>query len=55
MKPVAPHFMTRLAALGAQALMTGTGAELFVSLGTDAQRFQVREVGGESRIEEAMP
>jgi DNA replication and repair protein RecF len=38
-----------VARLGAQAWMTGTGAELFDGL--EAQRLQVSEVGGESRVE----
>ena len=41
-----------LAALGAQALMTGTGADLFASLGPDAQRLEVTEQDGQSRITE---
>jgi len=40
-------------ALGAQAFMTGTGAELFEALGGRAQYFEVTEEGGTSRIEEA--
>jgi DNA replication and repair protein RecF len=43
---------SELAALGAQALLTGTGAELFESLGRDAQRFEVTEEDGRSRITE---
>jgi DNA replication and repair protein RecF len=38
-------------ALGSQAWMTGTGAELFEALGDRAQRLEVTEVGGESRVE----
>ena len=38
-------------ALGAQAWMTGTGAELFTDLGDRAQRYEVTETGGLSRIE----
>ncbi|MDZ4094102.1 MAG: DNA replication/repair protein RecF [Paracoccaceae bacterium] len=41
-----------LCALGAQAIMTGTGAELFDSLGARAQRFQITDEAGQSRIEE---
>ena len=37
--------------LGAQAWMTGTGAELFAGLGERAQRLRVFEAGGESRVE----
>jgi DNA replication and repair protein RecF len=37
--------------LGAQAWMTGTGAELFAGLGDRAQRLRVAEVGGGSVIE----
>lgn len=37
-------------ALGAQAWMTGTGAELFTDLGDRAQRFEVSETAGESRV-----
>ncbi|WP_375262874.1 DNA replication/repair protein RecF [Palleronia sp.] len=37
-------------ALGAQAWMTGTGAELFVELGDRARHIEVTEVGGISRI-----
>ncbi|QMU57934.1 MAG: DNA replication/repair protein RecF [Boseongicola sp.] len=40
-----------ICALGAQAWMTGTGAELFEDLGERAQRFRVVEVGGASEIE----
>ncbi len=36
--------------LGAQAWMTGTGAELFSELGTRAQHFEVTEADGVSRI-----
>ena len=39
-----------VARLGAQAWMTGTGPELFDGLA--AQRFRVREAGGESLVEE---
>ncbi|PZQ97586.1 MAG: DNA replication/repair protein RecF [Cereibacter sphaeroides] len=38
--------------LGAQALMTGTGPELFRSLAPRAQRFLVTEEGGRSRVAE---
>jgi len=40
-----------LCALGAQAWMTGTGAELFEALGDRAQYLAVSEEGGTSRIE----
>jgi DNA replication and repair protein RecF len=40
-----------IAALGAQAWMTGTGRELFAELGARAQHFEVTETGGASRIE----
>ncbi|WP_305969667.1 MULTISPECIES: DNA replication/repair protein RecF [unclassified Mameliella] len=36
--------------LGAQAWMTGTGAELFAELGNRAQHFEVTEEGGESHV-----
>lgn len=39
-----------LAALGAQAWMTGTGPELFSELGAGAQYLEVTEEGGESRV-----
>jgi DNA replication and repair protein RecF len=38
-----------IAALGAQAWMTGTGPELFAELGDGAMRIEVREEGGVSR------
>lgn len=38
--------------LGAQAFLTGTGPELFESLGARAQRFAVNETDGQSRITE---
>ena len=38
--------------LGAQAWMTGTGAELFAELGDRAQHLRITETDGESRIEE---
>lgn len=41
--------------LGAQAFMTGTGAELFAELGARAQHFDVAEANGISRIEEVFP
>ena len=41
-----------ICALGAQAWMTGTGAELFDSLGPRAAYLQVTEENGESSIEE---
>jgi DNA replication and repair protein RecF len=40
-----------IAALGAQAWMTGTGPELFAELGDRAIRVEVREEGGVSRTE----
>lgn len=39
-----------ICALGAQAFMTGTGAELFDSLGARAQAFEVQEAGGLSLV-----
>jgi DNA replication and repair protein RecF len=39
-------------ALGAQAWLTGTGAELFADLGARAQHLAVREEGGESIVTE---
>lgn len=39
-----------LCALGGQAFMTGTGAELFDSLGSRAQVFEVSDTGGLSQI-----
>ena len=42
-------------ALGAQAWMTGTGAELFAELGDRAQHLHVSDEGGESRLEEETP
>lgn len=41
-----------LCALGAQAIMTGTEAELFDSLGSRAQRLTVSDEAGQSRISE---
>lgn len=41
-----------LCTLGAQAIMTGTGPELFDTLGSRAQAFDVAETGGLSRITE---
>ncbi|MHC0051945.1 DNA replication/repair protein RecF [Actibacterium sp. D379-3] len=41
-----------ICALGAQAFMTGTGAELFDTLGDRAQYFEVTDHDGISRIEE---
>lgn len=41
-----------LCSLGAQAIMTGTGAELFDSLGSRAQAFDVVDDGGLSQIAE---
>lgn len=40
-----------ICALGAQALMTGTEAALFDSLGNRAQTFAIADDGGQSRIE----
>lgn len=40
-----------IVALGAQALMTGTEAGLFASLGERAQMLRLREDAGESRVE----
>lgn len=40
-----------ICALGAQAFMTGTGAELFAELGARAQHLAVAETAGESRVE----
>ncbi len=40
-----------IAALGAQAWMTGTGADLFADLGTCTLCLRVEETDGESRIE----
>lgn len=39
-----------ICALGAQAFMTGTGAELFLELGERAQHFEVREADGVSEV-----
>ncbi|WP_126978861.1 DNA replication/repair protein RecF [Frigidibacter oleivorans] len=41
-----------ICALGVQALMTGTGAELFATLGARAQGIEVTETGGLSAIAE---
>lgn len=41
--------------LGAQAFLTGTGAELFSELGPRAQHFDVSEVEGLSQLEEVTP
>lgn len=41
-----------ICALGAQAWLTGTGAELFADLGDRAQRFEVGEAGGDSVVRE---
>ncbi len=41
-----------ICALGAQALMTGTGPELFSDLGSRAQYFEVTEVSGSSHVSE---
>jgi len=42
-------------AFGAQAWMTGTGAELFDGLGPGAMRLVVAETGGLSTLEEVLP
>jgi DNA replication and repair protein RecF len=42
-----------IAALGAQAFLTGTGPELFTGLGDRAQGLALSETGGTTRIEEA--
>jgi DNA replication and repair protein RecF len=44
-----------ICALGAQAFMTGTGAELFQTLGPRAQHFALLEAGGQSQIESLTP
>ncbi|MGR3709563.1 MAG: DNA replication/repair protein RecF, partial [Alterinioella nitratireducens] len=44
-----------ICALGGQAWMTGTGAELFAELGPRAQAFEVSEQSGISTIAEARP
>ncbi len=44
-----------ICALGAQVLMTGTGAELFDSLGHRGQYWQVTEAGGTSAVTEVSP
>ncbi len=41
--------------LGAQAFLTGTGAELFSDLGARAQHFSVTEADGLSQMKELMP
>ena len=41
-----------IAGLGAQALMTGTGQDLFATLGNRAQQFAVTETGGVSQAAE---
>ncbi|MEM1428057.1 MAG: DNA replication/repair protein RecF [Pseudomonadota bacterium] len=41
-----------ICALGAQAWMTGTGAELFEALGARAQHLEVTETAGESDVQE---
>ena len=41
-----------IAALRAQAVMTGTGAEMFDALGDRAQRFEVSECNGISLVTE---
>ncbi|MCA3438901.1 MAG: DNA replication and repair protein RecF, partial [Rhodobacter sp.] len=41
-----------IVALGAQALMTGTGQDLFAMLGNRAQQFEVTETGGVSQAAE---
>jgi DNA replication and repair protein RecF len=42
-----------IAALGAQAWMTGTGAELFAGLGTDTRQYSVFDGDGASQVEGA--
>ncbi len=42
-----------IAGLGAQAWMTGTGAELFAALDASARRYAVREDGGASALAQA--
>jgi len=44
-----------ICALDAQVMMTGTGAELFDSLGQRGQYWQVTEVGGTSAVTEVAP
>jgi DNA replication and repair protein RecF len=44
-----------LSALRAQAIMTGTGAELFETLGDRAQYFEIRDDMGRSVIREGQP
>ncbi|ETX29710.1 DNA replication/repair protein RecF [Roseivivax isoporae] len=44
------HLYDEIAALGAQAWMTGTGPELFADLGARAQAFEVTEVAGLSEV-----
>ncbi|MCE6952394.1 DNA replication/repair protein RecF [Cereibacter sphaeroides] len=44
-----------ICALGAQALMTGTGPELFSALGQRSQMFEVTEASGLSQIREVEP
>jgi len=44
-----------ICALGAQAFMTGTGAELFAGLEARAQWLEVAELGGESRVVPVAP
>ena len=39
-----------ICALGAQAWLTGTGAELFAELGDRAKRFEIREADGTSNL-----
>lgn len=41
-----------ICALGAQAFLTGTGAELFAELGERAQHFEVRDLDGASAVAE---
>jgi DNA replication and repair protein RecF len=45
------ELFTAVLELGAQAWMTGTGAELFAGLGDRAQRLRVAEAGGGSVVE----
>ncbi|MFP7674706.1 DNA replication/repair protein RecF [Marivita sp. S0852] len=44
-----------ICALGAQAWMTGTGAELFTELGDRAQYFEVTETDGKTSVSQANP
>ena len=44
-----------LCTLGAQAIMTGTGPDLFDSLGSRAQSFEITDTDGTSRIAKGIP